>query len=251
MKFMVVDDDQRVRDVVMIGLRLQWQDVAIVVADSGEAALTAFHHCDPDLVLLDIGLPDIEGYEVLRGIRAASDAPVIMLTARGDEMDQVRGLELGADDYIVKPFGHATLVARIRAVLRRAELPSPVRALPDLTIDDLAIDFATRRVTVGGHRVTLTPIEHRLLTHLARRVGRVVPHRALLTAVWGPDFPATNDNLKVLISRLRAKIERPGGSPCIETERGLGYSLIHRPGAETRPSPPAAGGPTAAVENPA
>jgi DNA-binding response OmpR family regulator len=234
MKFLIVDDDDQIRDVLAVGLQLCWPDTTILAAATGEQAMELFQAHEPELVLLDLALPGISGLDVLRSIRAASDVPVIMLTARGEEIDQVRGLEAGADDYVVKPFGHQALVARIRAVLRRAELPPPARVAPDFAAGDLAIDFGARRVMRAGRPVDLTPGEYRLLVQLVRFSGRVLPHRVLLTHVWGPDFPATTDNLKVLISRLRTKIEAPDGPRFIETERGVGYRFV-RPAESTRP----------------
>jgi len=143
----------------------------------------------------------------------------------------VRGLELGADDYVTKPFSHLALLARIKAVLRRAEMPAPVRALPDFRAGELEINFQSHEVTVRGERVRLTPVEYKLLYHLVRNAGRLMPHQALLDRVWGEDYDATTDYLKVFVSRLRAKIEREGGPRYIETERGLGYRFVRPQGA--------------------
>jgi two-component system KDP operon response regulator KdpE len=225
-KILVVDDDRAILDAVSVGIQLQWREAEVLVAADGEAGLRQFYEHDPDVVLLDVNLPGQSGFEVLREIRRVSDVPVLMLTARGEEADQVRGLELGADDYVVKPFGHLALLARIRAVLRRAELPPPARALPDFEAGELAIDFQERRVTVSGQAVKLTPVEYKLLYHLVRNAGRLMPHEALLDRVWGAEYGATTDYLKVFISRLRAKLERAGGPQYIETERGLGYRFI-------------------------
>jgi DNA-binding response OmpR family regulator len=235
MKILVVDDDPHILEAVTIGIQLQWQDSTVVGAADGEAGLEAFFEHEPDVVVLDVAMPRKNGFEVLREIRRVSDVPIIMLTARGEEIDQVRGLELGADDYVVKPFSHLALLARIKAVLRRAELPPPARALPDFTAGDLAVNFQTHAVTLGGEPVKLTPVEFKLLYHLVRNVGRLMPHQALLDRVWGNDYGATTDYLKVFISRLRAKIEPPGGPHFIETERGLGYRFA-------RPTASAGGG---------
>lgn len=226
MKVLVVDDDQAILDAVAVGIQLQWRDAEVLTATDGEAGLRLFYERDPDVVLLDVAMPRKDGFEVLREIRRVSDVPVLMLTARGEEADQVRGLELGADDYVVKPFGHLALLARIRAVLRRAELPPPARAVPDFVAGELAIDFQERRVTVGGEVVKLTPVEYKLLYHLVRNAGRLMPHEALLDRVWGQGYGATPDYLKVFVSRLRAKLERPGGPRYIENERGLGYRFV-------------------------
>ncbi len=232
MKILVVDDDPQLREALSVGLQLQWQDIDVVTAEDGEAGLNAFFQHEPDVVLLDIGLPRLSGFDVLREVRRVSDAPVIMLSARGEETDQVRGLELGADDYITKPFGHLALLARIRAVLRRAELPPPTRSLPDFQAGDLTVNFESHEVTVDGKRIKLTPVEYKLLYHLVRNAGHLMPHRALLDRVWGSDYGATTDHLKVFMSRLRAKLETEGGPRYIETERGHGYRFV-RPKSPT------------------
>ncbi|HLI25916.1 MAG TPA: response regulator transcription factor [Chloroflexota bacterium] len=230
MKILVVDDDPHILDAVTVGFQLQWQDCEVLAATDGEQGLELFYAHDPDVVVLDVNLPRRSGYEVLREIRRVSDVPVILLTARTEETDQVRGLELGADDYITKPFGHLALLARVRAVLRRAQLPAPVQALPDFVAGDLAINFQSHQVTVKGQPVKLTPVEYKLLYHLVRNAGRLMPHQALLDRVWGPEHGATVDYLKVYISRLRAKLEPTPDSPrYITTERGLGYRFVKPP----------------------
>jgi DNA-binding response OmpR family regulator len=236
MKILVVDDDPHILDALTVGLQLQWQDATVLPAQNGEAGLNAFFEHEPDIVLLDVSMPYMSGFEVLQAIRRVSDVPVIMLTARGEEVDQVRGLELGADDYVVKPFGHLALMARVKAVLRRAEMPQPVKAVPDLVAGDLAINFEAHEVTLRGEPVKLTPVEYKLLYHLARNAGRLMPHQALLDRVWGSDYGATPDYLKVFVSRLRAKLERDDGPHYIETERGLGYRFV-RPRDHAEPHP--------------
>ncbi|MBV9597212.1 MAG: response regulator [Chloroflexi bacterium] len=139
MKVLVIDDDPHVRDALEVGIQLQWQDAHVICAENGEAGIDRFFSEAPDIVLIDVTMPRMNGYEVLRAIRRVSDAPVIMLTGRAEDVDQVRGLELGADDYVTKPFSHLALMARMRAVLRRAELPPPIQALPDFEAGDLAM----------------------------------------------------------------------------------------------------------------
>lgn len=226
MKILVADDDPLILDSLVVGFQLQWQDATVIPVSDGDAAMRAFLEQEPDLVLLDVSMPGMSGFQLLKEIRQLSDVPVIMLTARGQDVDQVRGLEMGADDYVVKPFSHLALIARIRAVLRRAQLPLPVASVPDFVAGDLAINFQSRQVTVRGEPVRLTPVEYKLLYHLARNAGRVLPHQALLDWIWGKEYGATTDHLKVFISRLRAKIERENGPRLIETERGLGYRLV-------------------------
>ena len=226
MKVLVIDDDPGVRDALEVGIELQWQDAHVVCAENGEVGVDRFFSEEPDMVLVDVSMPRMNGYEVVQAIRRVSDVPVIMLTGRTDEVDQVRGLELGADDYVTKPFGHLALLARMRAVLRRAELPPPVQALPDFEAGDLAIHFQNHEVTVGGERVNLTPVEYKLLYHLVRNAGHLLPHEALLERVWGSDYEASPEYLKVFISRLRAKLRKDGGPEYIETERGRGYRFV-------------------------
>ncbi|MCC6177771.1 MAG: response regulator transcription factor [Chloroflexi bacterium] len=234
MKILIVDDDRDLLEAVALGLQLQWQGVEIVTAEDGESAVSTFDTELPDVVLLDVGLPRLDGFEVLRRIRQTSDTPVLMLTARGDELDKVRGLEIGADDYITKPFSPLELLARIKAVLRRSELPPPVRVAPSFSAGDLSVNFESREVTRRGHPVPLSATEYRLLFHLVRNAGHVVPREALLARVWGDEYRDQSDYLKVYVSRLRAKLEDDPESPrYILTERGLGYRFV-RPAAPPR-----------------
>jgi DNA-binding response OmpR family regulator len=226
MKVLVIDDDPRLREALEIGVQLQWEDAHVLTAPDGEAGLDLFFSQEPDIVLLDVTMPRMNGFEVLRAIRRVSDVPVIMLTARDEDVDQVRGLELGADDYIGKPFSHLALMARIKAGLRRAELPPPVEALPDFQAGDLAIHFQNHEVTLAGRRVKLTPVEYKLLYHLVRNAGHLLPHQALLDRVWGDDYDASPEYLKVFVSRLRSKLRQPDGPDYIETERGRGYRFV-------------------------
>ncbi len=226
MKVLVIDDDAKVRDALEIGIQLQWEDAHVLTAADGEVGLERFFNEEPDIVLLDVNMPRMNGFEVLKAIRQVSDVPVIMLTARSEDVDEVRGLELGADDYIGKPFSHLALMARIKAALRRAELPPPVQALPDFQAGELAIHFQNQEVTVGGEQVKLTPVEYKLLYHLVRNVGHLLPHQALLDRVWGGDYVASPEYLKVFLSRLRAKLRRAHGPEYIETERGRGYRFV-------------------------
>jgi two-component system, OmpR family, KDP operon response regulator KdpE len=241
MKILTIDDDESVREALTVSLQLQLQDVQVLQAANGEAGLALFFDTTPDLVLLDVNMPRLSGFEVLREIRRVSDVPVIMLTARDDEMDQVRGLELGVDDYLHKPIRHATLVARIRSALRRTERVPPVDALPDFAAGQLSVHFQNQQVSIAGDVVRLTPIEYRLLYQLVRNAGHVLPHQMLLDRVWGTDHEVGPEYLKVFISRLRAKLRRPGGPEYIQTERGLGYRFLKPDTAA--PTPLLAGSP--------
>jgi DNA-binding response OmpR family regulator len=227
MRILVIDDDATVLDGVRTALQLHWHDVTVLTATDGEAGLRQFFEHDPDAVLLEITLPDLSGFDVLRQVRRVSDAPVVVLSARHEDADQIRALELGADEFVVKPCSYLVLVARIKAILRRAELLPPERALPDLIVGELVFNFRDRRVTLRDAPVKLTPVEYRLLYHLVRNAGRLMPHEALLDRVWGAEYGHSPEHLKVFISRLRAKIERPGGPHLIETVRGIGYMFVH------------------------
>ena len=199
----------------------------VLGAGTGEAALDVVEHDHPDIVLLDIGLPDIDGFEVIRQIRAFSDVPVVMLTARDDAMDKVKGLELGADDYVTKPFNHLELMARVRAVLRRHEMPAPTTRSPSFRSGDLEVDFAAHEARLNGVHLDLTPTEYKLLYHLVRNAGHVLQHATLLAKVWGREYVDEIDYIRVYIRRLRDKLgDDPDDPRYIQTERGLGYRFI-------------------------
>ncbi len=226
MKILIIDDDPQLVDALSVGFQLQWKDCEVFSAADGEPGLKLFYERSPQVVLLDIGLPSRNGFDVLQEIRRVSDVPVIVLSARGQEADQVRGLELGADDYVVKPFGYMALVARIKAVLRRADMPPSFRPTPDFVSGDLTINFEDATVFLRGRPVHITPLEYKLLSQLVRNRGRVVPHETLINRIWGEEYGATTDHLKVFVSRLRAKIELEDGPRLIETERGVGYRFV-------------------------
>jgi len=233
MKILVVDDDPYLLDALKLGLELQWPGCEVVGARDGGSALVLCSSEHPDIVLLDIMMPDVDGFEVLRALRRSSEVPVIMLSVRREEQDKVRALELGADDYIPKPFGSQELMARIKAVLRRSGLPVPgaapsSEAAPStFTSGDLSIDYDSRRVMLAGRPVQLTPTEYRLLYTLARSANRVLSRQALLARVWGAEHRGDSDFLKTYIRRLRGKIEQDPSAPhYILTERGQGYRLV-------------------------
>jgi two-component system, OmpR family, KDP operon response regulator KdpE len=227
MKILIIDDDPDILEVVSLTFTMQWHDCEVVTASAGQLGLDKVEAEHPNAVLLDIGLPDMDGYEVCRQIRAFSDVPIIMLTARDSEIDKVRGLEIGADDYVTKPFSHLELLARVRAVLRRAAMPLPTSSVPDISVGRLTINFGRRDVTIDGKPVRLTPTEYNLLYHLVRNSGQVLPHATLLAKVWGHEYTEEIDYLKVYIRRLREKIEQDPQNPrLILTERGVGYRFV-------------------------
>jgi two-component system, OmpR family, KDP operon response regulator KdpE len=227
MKILVIEDEPDVIESVRLGFTLQWREVDVLGAASGESGLDAVERDLPDIVLLDVGLPDIDGFEVLRQIRGFSDVPVVMLTARDDSMDKVKGLELGADDYVTKPFNHLELMARVKAVMRRLEMPAPASRAPSFKAGELEVDFARQEARLRGERLQLTPTEYRLLYHLVRNAGHILQHGTLLAKVWGRDYIDEVDYIRVYVRRLRDKLgDDPENPRYIRTERGLGYRFV-------------------------
>ncbi len=229
MKIVVVDDEPDVAALVKMGIQYQHPDYEVVERFDGRAALEAVERERPDLLILDLAMPLKDGFAVLRELReAGNDVPVIVVTAKGLESDKVRGLELGADDYVTKPFSQKELAARVDAVLRRQAAATGQRLTSVFQHEDLRIDFAQRTVTVGDRAVALTPTEYNLLYHLAVNAGQLVPHDALLAKVWGPEYRDEVHYLKVYVGRLRNKIETDPQRPAhIVTVRGVGYRMMH------------------------
>ncbi len=225
-RILVVDDEKRMIDFIRMNLELEGYQV--LEAHNGLEALEAIRTQLPDLVLLDVMMPELDGFETLKMLREFSNVPVIMLTAKGEEDDKVYGLELGADDYITKPFGSRELSSRIRAVLRRAEMPSVSPGKAVLKIDDrLSVDFNRREVIVEGKRIKLRPTEYRLLYHLIENAGWTVPHEQLLAKVWGYEYRDETHYVRLYVNYLREKIEEDPSNPkYILTERGVGYRFV-------------------------
>lgn len=225
-RILVVDDEERM--IGFIRMNLELEGYQVLEAHDGFKALDMVRTQLPDLVLLDVMMPGMDGFETLRMLREFSSVPVIMLTAKGEEEDKVRGLELGADDYVTKPFGSRELSSRVRAVLRRAEMPSvsPEKAI--LKIDDrLSVDFNRREVIVEGQHIKLRPTEYRLLYHLIENAGWTVPHEQLLAKVWGYEYRDETHYVRLYVNYLREKIEEDPSNPkYILTERGVGYRFV-------------------------
>jgi two-component system KDP operon response regulator KdpE len=219
-RVLVVDDEPNILNTLAPLLRTRGYDV--LTAMSGRAAIEVIEREKPDLIVLDLGLPDVDGVEVCRTVRETMPVPIVILSARGAEEDKVRALDLGADDYVTKPFGVEELLARIRAALRRAEPPAP--ASEPIVRGTIVIDRERFRVLRDGVEVRLTPKEFDLLTYLAQHAGRVLTHRTLLKAIWGPHAVDQPEHLRVLIGALRKKIESNPASPkYILTEPWVGY----------------------------
>jgi DNA-binding response OmpR family regulator len=220
-RLLVVEDDATISEPLCSGLVREGFEVDLVT--SGREAMAA---PPADLVLLDLGLPDVDGRTVCRELRAGSDVPIIIVTARGDEIDRVTLLELGADDYVVKPFGFRELVARIRAVLRRTTSSGPVETT-NVEVGGVRIDRRTRRVTKDGEAVSLTPKEYDLLIHLASDPDTVHPRERIIGVVWDENWWGSTKTLDVHVASLRKKL----GADAIETVRGVGFTMPSRPGS--------------------
>jgi DNA-binding response OmpR family regulator len=219
-RILVVDDDADIR--LLLRELLERASFDVEEADSGRAALRSLHLSPPALVLLDVSMPDLDGYQTLERIRDLSEVPVIMLTAHARELEKVRGLTAGADDYVAKPFGRQELLARVQALLRRSGGSSTVHeAYAD---DFVAIDYAERRVTVQGRDVRLTPLEFKLLATFVQNRNQVLSRDQLLKLVWGDPYGVSGDQVKLYVGYLRRKLvpDAPGDAP-IETMRGFGY----------------------------
>jgi DNA-binding response OmpR family regulator len=224
----VIDDAPDVLEVVDLCLKMRWPDIQVLRAADGPTGLTIFEQENPDLVVVDLGLPGMDGYEVIQRIRFYSDVPIIILSVRDEEQHIAKGLELGADDYITKPFGHLQLLARIQAVMRRTTATSSASE-EMIEIGRLRLDPNTREVWVDNKPIVLTPIEYTLLYHLCRNSGRVVTHQALLSKIWGSESVDDRHLLTVHINHLRSKLgDRTDNSGIIVTERGVGYRLVKR-----------------------
>jgi DNA-binding response OmpR family regulator len=242
---LVADDDLQLLDLVTLNLELE--GYGVLSASDGGQALERIERYHPDLVLLDVMMPRMSGFAVCHQVRASSTVPIIIITAREQEQERIRGLDLGADDYLVKPFSVGELLARVRAVLRRAQFTTgelaPLGQAP-LTLGALSIDYTQRLVTMAGCKVALTPTEYRLLAHLARDPGHIVPQERLLEHVWGSAYVGENHLLQVNINRLRRKLEADPVHPrYLLSEPGVGYVLAAPPQVQTGPEQAESGEP--------
>lgn len=223
-RILLIDDDTELPGVV--GVALEQEGFEVLMAPDGPEGLRAAYRHHPDLVILDVMMPHLDGWKTCQRLRELSDMPIIMLTAKTREADVVKGLILGADDYVTKPFSVAELVARVQACLRRTEVGNSRPESSVLVRGELSIDLVRRKVTLRGEPVDLTPTEFRLLSLLARNRGEVVPHRKLLMEVWGPEYTEEFDYLHLYVSYLRRKIENEPANPeFIKTAWGEGYYL--------------------------
>jgi two-component system response regulator VicR len=227
MKVLVIEDDPGIIEVVSLCFQLRWTGTTVISASAGRKGVELVEAESPDVVILDIGLPDIDGYQVLKEIRRFSEVPVLMLTVRGEDTDIAKGLELGADDYITKPFSHIELIARVQAVLRRAQGLAVTDEERPFIAGKLTVDFGRNEVQLAGHPVKLTSTERKLLYYLIRNEGRILSHESLLAKVWGDTYVDARDLLRVHIQHLRQKMEDNSETPnIIVTEHGIGYKFI-------------------------
>jgi two-component system KDP operon response regulator KdpE len=224
---LVVDDESRM--VEFIAMNLELEGFRVVRAANGSEALEKASREHPDLVLLDIMMPEMDGFETLECLRETTSVPVIFLTAKSEEVDRIKGLDLGADDYITKPFSPRELVSRIRAVLRRTE-PAAVTSSEIVVDNELRVNFDQRKVIVRGQEVRLRPTEYRLLYQLVTNAGKLLTHEVLLSRVWGAEYRDEDQYVRLYITYLRQKIEKDPKNPkYILSERGLGYRFKEFP----------------------
>jgi DNA-binding response OmpR family regulator len=221
---LTVDDEAHV--LKLVKANLEPSGYKILTATDGEQAIEIIERETPDLVILDLMLPKMDGYEVCRRVREFSTVPIIMLTARSAQVDLVHGFEVGADDYLTKPFAVTELLMRVQAVLRRSKWPEEILTRQGFKTGPIEIDFAQHRVTTDGEEVKLTPTEYRLLAYLASNANRVITHRELLRAVWGPEYGEESEYLRVYMRYLRQKLEPDPSDPrYLLTQLGAGYML--------------------------
>lgn len=222
MKVVVIEDEKSIIDAISVAFEFRWPEVILATSTTGKRGIAVVKREHPDVVILDINLPDISGFDVLKGIREFSSVPVIILTVRSDDTDVLRGLEAGADDYIIKPFNYLTLLARVKAVLRRTE-NVPLRVSHDNVVSPrLTINFVDQRVAVDNQPVNLTPMEYRLLVLLVKNKDEEVPYQRIVEEIWGKHFKGDTENVRIYVRRLRKKLcDIP--ARMILNKRGSGY----------------------------
>jgi len=221
---LLIEDETQIRR--FLRMTLEAEGISVTEAANGEQGLQAAQQCRPDLAILDLGLPDIDGVEVVRQLRTWTGMPIVILSARSDEAQKVRALDSGADDYLTKPFGNSELMARIRVHLRRRTAAAPESGAAPFEFGDVSVDFAQRQVSRAGQPVHLTPIEFKLLSALTSNAGKVLTHTFLLREVWGAGHAERGHYLRIYMGHLRQKLEHDPARPAhIITETGVGYRL--------------------------
>ncbi len=224
MKALIIEDERKIIDAVRVSFEFRWPEAELIDSISGIKGITMVRQESPDIVILDLNLPDMSGFDVLKEIRQFSSIPVIILTVRSEDADMLRGLEYGADDYIVKPFNYMNLLARIKAVLRRTETIPFTGEHNKFINSRFTIDFANQKVKVDNNPVTLTPVEYRILALLSKSKNTIVPYERISREVWGRDYSGNNENIRIFVSRLRNKLQDNPPNMIIN-KRGVGYML--------------------------
>ena len=223
MKILIIEDDAKITDILTINLKIRWPKAVVISAKNGKEGIDSFGRENPDLLILDLGLPDIDGFDVLRQIRGFSDKPVLILSVRSDEADVVEGLEIGADEYVTKPFRQMELLSRIQCILRRQHGTSDSKPMICGYFNYLP---AKRRLLFDGREIIFTMTEARIFEELIKNCGRTVSTENLAQAIWGADYPGSNEAIHVYISRIRKKVEKNPSCPqFIINLPGIGYSL--------------------------
>ena len=227
MKILIVDDEPDICEIITIAFNLRWPELEISSAGTGAKALALVETQNPDAIILDIVLPDGDGFDLCTQLKARTSAAILILSVKGTEEDKVRGLTLGADDYITKPFNHYELLARLKAVMRRRRSAGNVDSDSNYQGQRLFIDFSKKHISVNGEQIDLPPVEYSLLYHLVKNANRVVANRTLLAKVWGREYVDQLDYLNMHIQSLRSKLESDPQDPqLIVAENGVGYRFV-------------------------
>ncbi len=227
MKILIVDDEPDICEIITIAFNLRWPELEISSAGTGAKALALVETETPDAIILDIVLPDADGFDLCTQLKAKTSAAILILSVKGTEEDKVRGLTLGADDYITKPFNHYELLARLKAVMRRRHSKGNVGSDSNYEGQRLFIDFSKKHITVNGEQIDLPPVEYSLLYHLVKNANRVIANRTLLAKVWGREYVDQLDYLDMHIQSLRSKLESDPQDPqLIVVEKGVGYRFV-------------------------
>jgi two-component system KDP operon response regulator KdpE len=224
MKVLIIEDEKSIIDAINVAFEFRWPDVQLIASTMGKKGVLLVRKESPDIVILDLNLPDISGFEVLKEIRKFSTIPVIILTVRSDDEDMLKGLEAGADDYIVKPFNYMTLLARVRAVLRRTEAIPFVGKHDNAVNARIKIDFVNQKVKVNNRLIKLTPVEYKLLALLIKNHNQIVPYNKITHEVWGKNYAGQTENIRICVRRLRKKLQDSPPNMIIN-KRSSGYML--------------------------
>jgi two-component system KDP operon response regulator KdpE len=224
MKVLIIEDEKSIIDAINVAFEFRWPDAQLIASITGKKGVLLVRKESPDIVILDLNLPDVSGFDVLKEIREFSTVPVIILTVRSDDEDMLKGLEAGADDYIIKPFNYMTLLARVRAVLRRTEAIPFVGKHDNAVNARIKIDFVNQKVKVDNRLIKLTPVEYKLLALLIKNRNQIVPYNKITDEVWGKEYAGQTENIRICVRRLRKKLQDSPPNMIIN-KRSSGYML--------------------------